>query len=181
MSAASGKPAAVAVPAGATVAVTGLAMVAVAVVGGYGLPANAKSPAFARDKVRGPRGARRGGRPQPHLVRDRLRQTGRVLSDPPSYIELAMSFGADEPVPGLGEYVATVLNATNFEYGAFHIEMMQSPNGPVLIEINARPMGHGCHQCVNALGDRPLGDEIARRYLGLDRAIHPSFSHTKLP
>jgi biotin carboxylase len=97
--------------------------------------------------------------------------TGRVLSDPPTYIELAMSFGADEPVPGLGDYVEQVLDATRFAYGAFHIEVMSSPTGPVLIEINARPMGHGCHQCVNALADRPLGDEIARRYLGLDRAI----------
>jgi biotin carboxylase len=97
--------------------------------------------------------------------------TGRTLSEPPTYIELSMSFGPDEPVPGLGAYVERVLDATRFDYGAFHIEVMSTPAGPVLIEINPRPLGHGCHQCVNALGDRPLGDEIARRYLGLDRVI----------
>lgn len=97
--------------------------------------------------------------------------TGRVLSDPPHYIELAMSFGPDQPVPGLGQYVLDVLDATSFVYGAFHVEVMSTPDGPILIEINARPMGHGCHQCVNALADRPLGDELASQYLGLGSCI----------
>lgn len=100
--------------------------------------------------------------------------TGRVLAEPPNYTELAMSFGADEPVPGLGDYVDQVLDATGFVYGPFHIEVMASPDGPVLIEINPRPMGHGCHQCVDAMADRPFGDEIAGRYLGFDRAFRIS-------
>jgi biotin carboxylase len=97
--------------------------------------------------------------------------TGRVLSDPPYFIELAMSFGSGEPVAGLGQYVLDVLDATNFRFGAFHIEVMSTPDGPILIEINARPMGHGCHQCVNALADRPLGDELASLYLGRGSCI----------
>lgn len=94
--------------------------------------------------------------------------TGRVLAAPPHYAEIAMSFGTGEPEPGLGAYVVQVLDATNFRYGAFHIEVMYTASGPILIEVNPRPMGHGSHQCVNALSDHPLGDEIARRYLGMD-------------
>jgi biotin carboxylase len=98
--------------------------------------------------------------------------TDRVLSAPPDYIELALSFGLDEPEPGLGAYVRRVLDATNFTYGVFHVEVMSTPSGPMLIEVNPRPMGHGAHQCINALSDQPWGDEIARRYLGLNPTIH---------
>jgi len=50
----------------------------------------------------------------------------------------------DDPVvSGLVGYTRAVLDAVGMRYGAAHVELMQTGDGPRLIELNARPHGGG--------------------------------------
>ncbi|TDD95307.1 ATP-grasp domain-containing protein [Actinomadura rubrisoli] len=49
----------------------------------------------------------------------------------------------DPAVPDLAEYVSGVLDAVGMRNGSAHVEVMGTADGPVLIEIGARPHGGG--------------------------------------
>jgi len=49
----------------------------------------------------------------------------------------------DPVLPELLEYVRGVLDAVGLRFGAAHTEVMSTPEGPVLIEVGARPHGGG--------------------------------------
>ncbi len=46
-----------------------------------------------------------------------------------------------KPVPEVIEYAISCLDALGITHGASHIEIMQTSKGPVMIEVNGRPMG----------------------------------------
>ncbi|MFD0382585.1 ATP-grasp domain-containing protein [Streptomyces stramineus] len=53
-------------------------------------------------------------------------------------------------VPELIRYVEGVLDAVGFRFGAAHVEVMRTADGPRLIEVNARPHGGGHPQFCRA-------------------------------
>jgi ATP-grasp domain len=87
----------------------------------------------------------------------------------------------DEPVvAGLVEYARAALDAVGFRFGAAHTEIMQTADGPRLIEINARPHGGGQPRfCLLGTGDSQV--ERTARYFAGQRDIPASYqllSHT---
>ncbi|MEV4739412.1 ATP-grasp domain-containing protein [Streptomyces sp. NPDC049555] len=79
----------------------------------------------------------------------------------------------DAAVAGLTEYVFDVLDAVGMRVGAAHVEVMGTAEGPVLIELGARPHGGGQPRFNrNATGDSQIdrtvrwlaGDEPPRGY-----------------
>jgi len=63
----------------------------------------------------------------------------------------------DPSVPGLTEYVFDVLDAVGFRFGSAHVEVMGTADGPVLIELGARPHGGGQPRFNrNATGDSQI-------------------------
>jgi ATP-grasp domain-containing protein len=81
----------------------------------------------------------------------------------------------DHPaVPGLVGYARAVLDAVGVRFGAAHIEIMQTADGPRLIEIGARPHGGGHPRfCLLATGDSQV--ERTARYFAGDRDIPSSY------
>ncbi|GLF97756.1 ATP-grasp domain-containing protein [Streptomyces yaizuensis] len=71
-------------------------------------------------------------------------------------------------VPALVAYVKEVLDALGFRFGAAHVEVMLTADGPRLIELNARPHGGG-HPRFNraATGDSQV-DRVVRALVGED-------------
>ncbi|HET8641428.1 MAG TPA: ATP-grasp domain-containing protein [Pseudonocardiaceae bacterium] len=68
----------------------------------------------------------------------------------------------DDPVvPDLVGYTGAVLDAVGMRYGATHVELMQTPDGPRLIELNARPHG----------GGQPMFCRVATGDSQVDRAV----------
>ncbi|MER6315982.1 ATP-grasp domain-containing protein [Streptomyces sp. NPDC001581] len=49
----------------------------------------------------------------------------------------------DPAIPGLTEYVFGVLDAVGLRFGSAHVEVMGTAEGPLLIELGARPHGGG--------------------------------------
>lgn len=74
----------------------------------------------------------------------------------------------DEPdVPQLIEYAKSVLDAVGMRFGATHLEVMLTPAGPRLIEVNARPHGGGQPRfCRVATGDSQI-DRAVRYFAHL--------------
>ncbi|WP_063771865.1 ATP-grasp domain-containing protein [Kitasatospora mediocidica] len=63
----------------------------------------------------------------------------------------------DPAVPVLTAYAEAVLDAVGFRYGAAHIEVMLTAEGPRLVEVNSRPHGGGHPDfCRTATGDSQL-------------------------
>ena len=79
----------------------------------------------------------------------------------------------DESEQAVAEYALDVLRATGMDNGPAHIELKSDESGPVLIEINARPMGGAFSK--DSL-DRCLGHHITD--LALRSAIDPGFIRT---
>jgi hypothetical protein len=73
----------------------------------------------------------------------------------------------DDPVvAGLIDYARAALDAVGFRFGATHIEIMLTADGPRLIEINARPHGSGQPRiCLLATGDSQI-ERTARYFAG---------------
>ncbi|WP_149184013.1 ATP-grasp domain-containing protein [Streptomyces sp. TRM49041] len=60
-------------------------------------------------------------------------------------------------LPGLTEYVFGVLDAVGVRFGSAHVEVMGTPDGPLLIELGARPHGGGQPRFNrNATGDSQI-------------------------
>ncbi|MFG2139891.1 ATP-grasp domain-containing protein [Streptomyces sp. NPDC048650] len=69
----------------------------------------------------------------------------------------------DRPeVPELIRYTRGVLDAIGFRWGAAHVEVMMTADGPRLIEVNARPHGGGHPRfCRVATGDSQVDRAVA--------------------
>jgi len=69
--------------------------------------------------------------------------TDRLMGPEPAFVELGLRFDVGEPFPGAVAYVDEVLRATGHTWGPFHVEFALTPQGPRIIEINARFVGGG--------------------------------------
>lgn len=71
-------------------------------------------------------------------------------------------------------YTRGVLDAVGVRFGAAHVEIMNTADGPVLIEIGARPHGGGQPRfCLRATRDSQI--ERAVRYFAGERDIPPGY------
>jgi len=97
--------------------------------------------------------------------------SSRTLSDPPYYIETGCAFGAATADGGLDDYVHAVVAATGLRFGAFHMEVILTQAGPVLVELNPRLIGGGVHQCIDLASGGDSAGTIVANYLGQDQEI----------
>lgn len=68
----------------------------------------------------------------------------------------------DDPViPGLLRYTRGVLDAVGMRFGSAHVEIMNTGDGPVLIELGARPHG----------GGQPMFNRVATADSQIDRTV----------
>ncbi len=74
----------------------------------------------------------------------------------------------DELPKGLAEYGFKVLNAMGVERGPAHLEIMDTPRGPVLVEIGARLPGG-----LPLIAAEAAGPEFSQLELALDSYTHP--------
>ncbi|WP_223735359.1 ATP-grasp domain-containing protein [Streptomyces purpurogeneiscleroticus] len=102
-----------------------------------------------------------------HTVADVTRYA-KVDNGPHMAVYSTMEWVApDDPVVSeLTRYTRGVLDAVGMRFGAAHVEIMQTADGPRLIELNARPHGGG-HPPFNrhATGDSQI-DRTVRSVLG---------------
>jgi hypothetical protein len=65
----------------------------------------------------------------------------KVLDDAPLY-DYTLTLGVDDPLfEQISTYVKQVLPALGFRYGAAHTEVIVTPKGPTLVEVNCRLTG----------------------------------------
>lgn len=93
--------------------------------------------------------------------------TDRILSRPPYFVELGGSF----PVrpKGWRDCVAVVrraLDAVGFNFGPAHTEVILSPEGPKIVEINPRLAGGAVPEMMSAALGRPVLTDVVRLFLG---------------
>jgi biotin carboxylase len=83
--------------------------------------------------------------------------TEKIKSKPPHFVEFAHVVPTSTMGDKSGELIdaaARYLKALGLEDGAAHVEMRQSPRGPIVMEINPRPAGDRISQrlLINAFG-----------------------------
>lgn len=124
-----------------------------------------------------------GGR---HIVTDIVRYHKKRIRKPNGSSAIIYLF--DEFVPlnspiarMLREYALRVLDATGVAYGPAHMEVMNTPRGPVLVEIGARPAGSGMPVVAShAYNHHPL-DLIIDAYLRPERFLDIWRGETRNP
>ncbi|GIG55769.1 hypothetical protein Lfu02_01410 [Longispora fulva] len=68
----------------------------------------------------------------------------------------------DEALPEITDYTRGVLDAVGMRFGAAHVEVMATPDGPLLIELGARPHGGGQPRFNrNATGDSQIDRTVS--------------------
>ncbi|MFC0861740.1 ATP-grasp domain-containing protein [Sphaerimonospora cavernae] len=93
-----------------------------------------------------------------HTVTDLCRYTKVDNSEYMAVYDAMEWVSPDEPeVQELVDYTRKFLDAVGFRFGAAHVEVMLSEDGPRLIELNARPHGGGQPRfCRMATGDSQI-------------------------
>ncbi len=79
--------------------------------------------------------------------------SSRIMSDPPHFAELAITFSATPPCAGADAFVRQVLEALGYNSGPFHLELILGEHGLRVVELNPRLIGSGAHYCL----ERVLG------------------------
>ena len=65
------------------------------------------------------------------------------------------------------DYVFSILNAVEFDWGMAHIELMVTENGPMLVEVNPRLVGAKISRLLNLAFKRNIHQELVALHLGL--------------
>ena len=102
----------------------------------------------------------------------------KLMFEPPSFAMRGSSFsphGPGSPVPQAVErYVVALLDAVGFDWGATHIELMLTAEGPRLIEINPRLVGAKISRLVSHSLGHSLHADLIAVHLGEDRPGVPA-------
>lgn len=99
-----------------------------------------------------------------HIV---LGVTDRILGEPPCFAELGGSFPSGIPGQELAVQTALrALDAIGFDLGASHTEVMLSPRGAFLVEINPRLAGGFVADMMKHSLKRNIMSEVVRLALG---------------
>lgn len=112
-----------------------------------------EGPLFSAEGVVG-----RDGKPQI------LGWSSRIMTDPPHFAELAITFSTEQPCPDANAFAGRVLEALGYDFGPFHLEFILGRDGLRLVELNARLVGSGAHFCLEqVLGTSAM--ELVVRHL----------------
>ena len=105
----------------------------------------------------------------------------KLMFAPPSFAMRGSTFlpnaGSTPAEPALQRYVCGLLDAVGFDWGAAHIEIMLTADGPRLVEINPRLVGAKISRLVSHAFGRSLHAELIDLHLGLPvaaAALEPS-------
>lgn len=92
----------------------------------------------------------------------------KIMAAPPSFAVLGSCFTANcGQFAALEGWLARVLDAVGFDFGAAHVELVMTREGPQLVEINPRLVGAGLvRQLDAALGRSVVADLIAMHLTG---------------
>ena len=82
----------------------------------------------------------------------------------PNGSQLASQFGAQ--FPAIEQYVCDVLDAVGFDWGATHMELMITPQGPRVIEVNPRIVGAKMPRLIGHALGRSIYDDLIQVHLG---------------
>jgi len=107
----------------------------------------------------------------------------KVFFDPPSF---AIKGGCFKPHDGAASeiqgYVFDVLDAVGFDWGAAHVELMMTVEGPRLIEVNARLVGAKLPRLISLALSRSIHRDLIALHLGRwrpDGQIHADVAATR--
>ncbi len=93
--------------------------------------------------------------------------TDRLVSEPPYFVELGGSFPA--AIPGQEaafELVERALDAIGYDFGPAHTEIILSPDGPRIVEINPRLAGGVVPDMIDATRGGSIFLDVVRLFLG---------------
>jgi biotin carboxylase len=99
----------------------------------------------------------------------RFMVTGRALSDANECVEMGAVLPANIPDSQAGacfDYAESVCRTLGLDLGIFHIEMMLTDQGPVLIEANPRLMGGLMTTLYEILTGHNISDDLISIHLG---------------
>lgn len=92
---------------------------------------------------------------------------------PPSFAIQGGCFTPRQPEHAdLERYVFDILNAVNFDWGAAHIELMITNEGPRLVEINPRLVGAKIGRLIGYALNRSIYEDLICLHLGLWSSVH---------
>jgi biotin carboxylase len=92
--------------------------------------------------------------------------------EPPSFAIRGGCFTPNGPrFEGVERYVFSALDAVEFDWGAAHVEVMLTPDGPRLIEINPRLVGARIGRLVSLSLGRCLHSDLISLHLGGDPTL----------
>jgi biotin carboxylase len=98
----------------------------------------------------------------------------RTLAPGRSLIETSVAFAADPLHPGLRDYALDVLRSLSYRTGPFHLEVILTPAGPVLVELNPRMVGGGIHQAFDLATGGSVCETVISAYLGQRKPLPPA-------
>ena len=104
----------------------------------------------------------------------RFMVSGRIRARHDETFELGSVVPADLPedqVQDCFAYAETVLEALGLDLGIFHLEMILTAAGPVLVEANPRIMGGPLPLLYNALCGRDIFEDLVSIHLGLKPTV----------
>ncbi len=91
----------------------------------------------------------------------------KLLAEPPSFAIRGGSFIPNQPeFKQIERYVFSLLDAVGFDWGATHVELMLTAEGPRLIEINPRLVGAKIARLVSRALSLPVHQELIALHAG---------------
>ncbi|HEV2756750.1 MAG TPA: ATP-grasp domain-containing protein [Actinomycetota bacterium] len=97
----------------------------------------------------------------------------RVLAGYPYFVEVRSTFSADRPCAAADDFVRLVTKAAGYDFGAFHLELITTGDGPRLVELNPRLIGGRAHLCLDHASGSDSIAYVLGRYLGESTVAPP--------
>ena len=98
--------------------------------------------------------------------------TDRRHSGQPTYVELSFAFAGDAFTPTMDDYARQVVKALGYSTGCFHMEIVLTADGPVLVEFNPR-IASGIYQCIDLATGRSSLEEMLRGLFDIGAGVLP--------
>jgi cysteine synthase A len=98
--------------------------------------------------------------------------TDRRHTGQPAYVEIGFAFAGNAFTPTLDDYARQVVKALGYSNGCFHMEIVLTAEGPVLVEFNPR-IASGIYQCIDLATGRSTLEEMLRGLFDISAGILP--------
>jgi len=98
--------------------------------------------------------------------------TDRRHTGQPAYVEIGFAFAGSAFTPTLDDYARQVVKALGYSNGCFHMEIVLTADGPVLVEFNPR-IASGIYQCIDLATGRSTLEEMLRGLYDISAGVLP--------